>query len=188
MARPRSDDKRTAILAAAARVFVKQGLGAPTAAIAKEAKVANGSLFTYFPTKSELFNQLYLDIKTDMASSALEGVPERAALREQFSHAWMNWMRWARENAERRKVLAMLGQLDELTPATREAGHKVMAPMAMLMERARVSGRMRETPFMLVASIMNAVADATMDFIVQNPANADVHAQAGFDGLWRMLE
>ena len=48
MARPKSDDKRDALVAAAARVIAAQGLSAPTAVIAKEAGVSNGSLFTYF--------------------------------------------------------------------------------------------------------------------------------------------
>jgi AcrR family transcriptional regulator len=60
MARPRSEDKRNAIMAAAARVIVTHGLSAPTATIAQEAGVSNGSLFTYFETKADLFNQLYL--------------------------------------------------------------------------------------------------------------------------------
>ena len=60
---------------AATRVIVTQGLSAPTATIAQEAGVSNGSLFTYFETKANLFNQLYLDLKTGMAAAALEGFP-----------------------------------------------------------------------------------------------------------------
>lgn len=50
MSRPRSDEKRKALLEAATRIIVTQGLSAPTADIVKEAGVANGSLFTYFET------------------------------------------------------------------------------------------------------------------------------------------
>jgi AcrR family transcriptional regulator len=70
MSRPKSDEKRSAILDAATRIIVTQGLSAPTAGIAKEAGVANGSLFTYFETKTDLFNQLYLELKIEMASAA----------------------------------------------------------------------------------------------------------------------
>ncbi|MGA3213836.1 MAG: TetR family transcriptional regulator, partial [Terriglobales bacterium] len=55
MARPRSEDKRNAPMAAATRVIVIHGLRAPTALIAQEAGVFNGSLFTYFETKTDLF-------------------------------------------------------------------------------------------------------------------------------------
>ena len=51
-----------------------QGLSAPTAGIAKEAGVANGSLFTYFETKTDLFNQLYLELKIEMASTATKNL------------------------------------------------------------------------------------------------------------------
>ena len=66
MARPKSEDKRSAILGAATRVIVSEGLGAPTAMIAREAEVANGSLFTYFETKADLLNALYVELKGEM--------------------------------------------------------------------------------------------------------------------------
>jgi AcrR family transcriptional regulator len=54
MARPLSEDKRTAILEAATEVVATLGLSAPTAKIAKGAGVAEGTLFTYFANKDEL--------------------------------------------------------------------------------------------------------------------------------------
>src|SRR6202161_4805523 len=102
MARPRSEDKRNAIMAAATRVIVTQGLSAPTARIAQGAAVSNGSLFTYFETKADLFSQLYLELKAGMASAALEGLPVKTGLREQFFHIWSNWMSWAVSNPEKR--------------------------------------------------------------------------------------
>ena len=77
MSRPKSDEKRSAILEAATRIIVTQGLSAPTAGIAKEAGVANGSLFTYFETKAELFNQLYVELKAEMASATMSNFPRK---------------------------------------------------------------------------------------------------------------
>ena len=60
MSRPRSEQKRQAILDAAFRVFVERGVAAsPTSAISKAAGVAEGTLFTYFKTKEELMHELY---------------------------------------------------------------------------------------------------------------------------------
>src|SRR5271169_6030806 len=100
MARPKSEDKRNALMAAATRVIVTQGLSAPTAMIAQEAGVSNGSLFTYFETKTDLFNELYLELKSGMAAAALEGLPANAKLRHQFFHIWSNWMHWALANPD----------------------------------------------------------------------------------------
>ena len=187
MPRPRSDEKRGAILEAATRVIVAKGLGAPTMGIAKEAGVANGSLFTYFETKAVLFNQLYLELKREMASAAMKDFPEKAELREQVFHVWRNWMSFAVAFPEKRRALAQLGVSDEITPATREAGHKTMAGIAALMERTRSSGPMRKVPMGFVLAIMNSVAEATMDFMTQDSANARKHCKVGFEALWRVM-
>jgi AcrR family transcriptional regulator len=185
--RPKSDEKRSAILEAATRIIVTQGLSAPTMGIAREAGVANGSLFTYFETKADLFNQLYLEIKQEMASGAAKDFPASAELREQLFHLWRNWMEWAVRFPEKRKALAQLSVSDEITPATREAGHKTMAPIAELMERCRAGGSMRNVSKTFVGALINSVAEATMDQIVQDPANAKKLSKAGFEAVWRML-
>src|ERR1700726_1628390 len=95
MARPRSDDKRSAIIAAATRVIVTHGLSAPTAMIAREAGVSNGSLFTYFETKADLLNQLYVELKAEMAAAALDGLPAKGNTRKRMLSIWSHWLRWA---------------------------------------------------------------------------------------------
>ena len=174
-------------MAAATRVIVTHGLSAPTAMIAQEAGVSNGSLFTYFETKTDLFNQLYLELKTGMASAAVEGLPLAAELRKQVFHIWSNWMGWAVSNPEKRRALAQLGVSDEITPATRAAAHKAMAGIGELLERSRAEGPLRNAPKGFVAAIMNSLAEATMDFMIHDPTNAKKHCKAGFDALWRVI-
>jgi AcrR family transcriptional regulator len=187
MARPKSDDKRLAIMEAATRLIVSQGLGVATAAIAKEAGVANGSLFTYFETKADLFNHLYLELKTEMAEAAIEGIPTASPVREQFFHAWSNWMRWTLRHPEKRRALAHLGVYSELTPSTRASAHQAMGALAALMERSRAKGPMRDVPIAFVGALMNSIAEATMDYILNDRSHAEKHSKTGFDALWRML-
>jgi AcrR family transcriptional regulator len=164
MARPKSKDKRDALMAAATRVIAAQGLSAPTAVIAREAGISNGSLFTYFETKADLFDQLYLELKAGMATASLEGLPAEAPLREQFSRMWSNWMRWATSNPDRRRALALLDVSDDIALQT-----------------------LRDVPMGFVAAMANSLAEATMDFMVNDPAHADEHCRVGFDALCRML-
>jgi AcrR family transcriptional regulator len=187
MAKPKSEEKRNAIMAAAARVIASQGLSAPTAVIAQEAGVANGTLFTYFETKADLCNALYVELKSELASASLKGLPVKADLRKQMFHLWSHSMTWAMSNPAKRRALAQLGVSDEITPASREAGHKAMAGIAALLERSRAKGPMRGAPMGFIVGIMNAMGDATMDFMIQDPAHAKTHCKAGFDALWRML-
>jgi AcrR family transcriptional regulator len=187
MPRPRSDDKRAAIMAAATRVIAAQGLGAATATIAKEAGVSNGSLFTYFDTKADLFNQLYLELKAEMGSAALGGLPADGDVRGQLLHLCSGWLQWATVHPERRRTLAQLDVSDEITAATHAAASKGMTRIAEILERSRENGPMRDAPLAFVVVLANAVADATIDFIIRDPDNADAHASAGFEALWRMI-
>ncbi|MCW3058267.1 MAG: TetR family transcriptional regulator, partial [Capsulimonas sp.] len=72
MARPKSEDKRKAILTAATQVFAERGLGhSPTSEISRRAGVAEGTLFTYFKTKDELVCALYQELKQQMAGAMM---------------------------------------------------------------------------------------------------------------------
>jgi AcrR family transcriptional regulator len=187
MPRPRSDDKRAAIMGAAARVIAATGLGAATATIAKEAGVSNGSLFTYFDTKADLLNQLYLELKTEMGAAALGGLPADGDVREQLLSMCSGWLRWATAHPERRRTLAQLDVSDEITAATHAAASEAMKSIAEILERSRENGPMRDAPLAFVIVLANAVADATIDFILRDPGNADAHARDGFEALWRMI-
>src|SRR4051794_23404866 len=186
MPRPRSDDKRAAIMSAATRIIAVQGLGAATATIAKEAGVSNGSLFTYFDTKADLLNQLYQELKSDMAAAAHSG-PPTDDVREQMLHMWSGWLRWATADPEKRRALAQLQVSDEITAPTHRAGSAAMAGIAGIMERSRADGPMRDAPLGFVVSLADAIAQATIDFIIRDPDNAEAHSRAGFDALWRMI-
>jgi AcrR family transcriptional regulator len=187
IARPKSEDKRKAIMEAATRVIVTQGLSAPTATIAQEAGVSNGSLFTYFETKADLFNRLYLELKTGMAAAALEGFPAEADFRKQVLHVWSNWMDWATSNPEKRNALAQLSVSGEITVATRAAAQKTMAPLADLMEHMRIYGSLRNASKGFAGAIMNSLAETTMDFMIHDPANAKKHCKVGFEIFWRAI-
>ena len=186
MPRPRSDDKRAAIMAAATRIIAVQGLGAATAAIAKEAGVSNGSLFTYFDTKADLLNQLYLELKGEMGSAALGGLPAADA-RTQMLHMWSRWLDWATAHPQKRRTLAQLQVSDQITASTHETASGTMTGMRDVFERGRANGPMRDVPAPLVSALCNALAEATIDYIIGDPDRADEHKRSGFDALWRMI-
>jgi len=174
-------------VAAATRVIAAQGLGAPTALIAREAGVSNGTLFTYFETKTDLFNQLFLELKTDMAVASLAGRAAEAPLREQFRRLWDNWMGWATASPDKRRALALLSVSDEITGPTEAAAQQAMAEIGEIVWRARALGPLRDAPAGFAEAAMNSLAEATMDLILSDPARADEYRQAGFHALCRLL-
>lgn len=71
MARPKSEDKKKALLEAATTAIAQSGIAASTAVIARNAGVAEGTLFRYFATKDELINELYLHLKQSLCQSMI---------------------------------------------------------------------------------------------------------------------
>jgi AcrR family transcriptional regulator len=187
MSRPRSDEKRSAILAAAAHVIASQGLGAATAAIAKEAGVSNGSLFVYFDTKSTLLNSLYVSLKTEMGAAAVNEFPLENQAREQVLHVWNHWLNWATSFPEKRRTLAQLDVSDDITADTHRIVGVGFKTITELLERSRAGGPMQDAPLGYVLALMTAVAETTVDSMISDPADADTKRQLGFDAMWRIL-
>ena len=90
------EDKRERIIIAARRLFVKQGIqGTPTASIALEAGVANGTLFHYFKTKDELINALHEDIINSHFMVTTAGIEEEKSNKRKIRLWWSNTIKWA---------------------------------------------------------------------------------------------
>jgi AcrR family transcriptional regulator len=174
-------------MSAAIRIIASQGLGAPTAMIAKEAGVSNGSLFTYFKTKADLLNQLYVELKTEMGAAALDGLPTENDIRNQVLHMWSHWLRWATSCPEKRRTLAHLLVSDEITAESHQTASDELAGIRKILDRSRENGPMRDASLSFVVALMSAMADATIDFMINDPANADKHCIAAFDALWRAI-
>ena len=89
MARPKSEDKKQALLEAATCAIAQSGIAASTAMIARSAGVAEGTLFRYFATKDDLLNALYLHLKSDLCQAMLAGLVENVSPKE-FTHTIWN--------------------------------------------------------------------------------------------------
>jgi AcrR family transcriptional regulator len=187
MARPRSDERRNAILSAASRIIASEGTGAATAAIAKEAGVSNGSLFVYFDTKAVLLNELYVALKAEMTAAMAAGLDAGGEPREQVRHVWAQWLRWATANPEKRRALAQLDVADDITADSHQTVRSAFTGIARLLDRSRASGPMRDTPLGFVLALTTAIADATIDAVIREPAEAEALSTAGFDAIWRVL-
>lgn len=187
MARPRSEDRRQAILSAAASVIASQGLAAATAVIAKEAGVSNGSLFVYFDTKVALLNELYVALKAEMTAAVTAGVETEGEPCEQVRRMWTQWLGWNTANPDKRRALAQLDVSDDITADSRQKVRSAFSGIAGLLDRSRASGPMRDVPLGFALALTSAIADAAIDAVIREPAQAEALSSAGFDAIWRVL-
>jgi AcrR family transcriptional regulator len=186
VARPKSEDKRNAILDAATRVFAERGLtAAPTSEISKQAGVAEGTLFTYFKTKDDLVNALYREIKLEVADAMMSGFPRKKSVRIRLRHVWDCYVNWGVRNPKQRKVLAQLLVSGMLSKESIEAGSAPFIEMQNTIRDAIAQHILRtDIPIELILKMLGAVAEATMDLIVLKPAMANKYRNGGFEIYW----
>lgn len=182
---------RDALLMAATRVIADQGLAATTATIARGAGVSAGTLFVHFENKAALVNQLYVTLKTEMGAAAADGLRPDAPSHDQLQQLWRQWIGWATGTPEKRAALAHLDVAAEITAQSRRAVRLASAATGELLERCRADGPMRAVPLAFVLRVLSAIADATIDDLIQRPgagrAADDPRSRVAFDAIWRSI-
>jgi AcrR family transcriptional regulator len=184
MAKPKSEDRRNAILSAAIEVFAERGLSAPTATISSVAAVAEGSLFTYFKTKDDLINALYCEIKLDLADAMMSGFPRKQSVRHRLEHVWNHHVNWGVANPKQQKVLMQIQVWSGLTEESKKVGLAPFNEIARMAEDAAAQRICKELPQLFIGAALGALAEMTMEFMVQEPKRADMYRTAGFEMLW----
>jgi hypothetical protein len=102
-------------------------------------------------------------------------------------HAWRGWMNWAALHPAKRRPLAQLSVSNEIIEKTNIAAHNVSSGLTILIDRCWKSGSMRDQPFSFVAAIVESIAAATMDSMIDDPARAESYCLGGFEALWRAI-
>src|ERR1700724_4494483 len=154
MARPLSEDKRTAILEAAAEVVATLGVSAPTAKIAQQAGVADGTLFTYFANKDELLNRLYLELKMDLRDAMMTGYPAGKSLIDRNRHVWDRYIGWGSATPQKRRAMRQLAVSDRITEESRKLVADAVGEVDEMMRECAAGGAMRRQPPSFVSAIM----------------------------------
>jgi AcrR family transcriptional regulator len=185
MARPRSDDKRNAILLAATQVFAERGLGTATSAISTVAGVAEGTLFIYFKTKDDLLNALYREIKVELADAMMSGFPRKKSIHHKLQHIWDRFTQWGVANPEQCRVLAQLQISDRLTTESKAAGSAPFAEIETMARDAISQHVVRDIPLEFISATMETAAHTTMRFMASDPTGADTYRTLGFDMFWK---
>jgi len=188
MARPKSPEKRQAVLNSAIHAIAQSGLSASTAAIAKGAAIAEGTLFTYFPTKDDLFNQLYLELKTETYRRINQNFPHTARLRDRARHIWTVTLLWSIESPEARYASIQLNLSTSVTQQTRDSLVGDRAAVDQTMSELSKRGAFEHLPASFVSSAMSAMQQAILDTIASHPRQKSAMIESGFTAFWQMTK
>jgi|SRR3990172_357800 AcrR family transcriptional regulator len=181
MARPKSDEKRSLLLDAAASIAAERGDSAPTALIAKAAGVAEGSLFTYFRNKEELLTELYGALVAEAYAAIPADLEERTGSREKLLCIWTSLLRWGLSNPKKWTALRVL-RLSKLVDERRK--RKVSSEgRRFLVERLGIP----DAPPNFATRLFSKLIDLTIELTREEPKLAEQYSAAGFEAFLRTV-
>lgn len=188
MARPLSDEKRDAILTAAGRLVAAQGVAASTAQIAKGAKVAEGTVFTYFESKDALLNALFVKLEMRLASTIGEAFPADASAHAQLQHVWNALIRWGLHYPDDAKALRQLKVSDRITDPTRLHCEGLFGGMLQALQANLAAHIDPDRLAFYLGRVLITLLDTTLDAINAQPDQRQALQQAGFDLFWKGIQ
>jgi TetR/AcrR family transcriptional regulator, repressor of fatR-cypB operon len=131
-------DKYEAILTAALHLFGERGFyGTAVPEVAKRARVAAGTIYTYFPSKEALVNALYRKWKTALGQRVFTTFPLEAPPREQFDVMFRTMAQFALENREAFAFLELHHHAPYLDAESRELENQLKSFAAVALGRGQ---------------------------------------------------
>jgi AcrR family transcriptional regulator len=117
-------------------------------AVAREAGVAAGTLYLYFPSKEAMINALYLDVLADrdrsMVADADCARKDGAIGRAGLWAFWQGLARWHLDHPDESSFLHQCKSSAIITEETREAERRMHAEGLANFEQAVAAGRLRD--------------------------------------------
>lgn len=183
-------DKRSLLLDASIDLFASQGFwNTSTAAIAKHAKVATGTLFNYFPSKQALIDAVYLELKQRL----LAQLPKSMEGDCQFimQSTWQAFVHWALTEPEQYDLTMQLKMSQLVSNQAMESSFSQFQGFVQLIElQVAKGGLFKPLDANYVMEIINKQLEANIGFAKQHQLSGRLlenHVDLGFKVLWQGL-
>ena len=185
MARPLDEQKRKAILTAAAELVATLGTGASTGKIANAAGVAEGTLFVYFATKDDLLNQLLVEIEADLAQSLPTPDAAGDTPRERVRRVWDCLVDWGLAHPVQRRAMRQLKVSDRISAESRQHAHALFRETRKMIELSLTGHSDPNLATFHIDTVLMGLAEIAMEAIAASPKDREYLKQAGFNLFWK---
>lgn len=184
--------KKEHIFNTALILFVENGFhGTPTSKIAKEAGVANGTLFHYFKTKEDLIIELYLFLKMNMKGTSLNKASNEDSFKNAFKILYLDFVYGIKDNPLCFKFISQFKASPYYLKLQKEHLNDGSSEFVQFFQNAINSGEIRaidiNLTFVLISNIVNGL---TQYIEMSNLSKAEEHnvITESFNMTWKMIE
>ena len=184
-------DKQTEILRAALKLFVENGFhGTPTSLIAKEAGVANGTLFHYFSTKEELIVSLYVAIKKNLSACMVLEEDSFSSLKEQMKYIYVSALKWGIDNTTEFRFIQQFISSPYLLKLAPEEIQQKNTRILQLFQQGIDEKIIKKLPIDLINTLVNSHLFGVSQYVNQCQLAAserDNIISYSFELIWEMI-
>ena len=184
--------KNENILEAAIKLLAEHGTSVPTAKIAQQAAVSNGTLFNYYPTKQALLDGVYLSIKKEVSTHVINQIAkETKHIKDLILYLWQQYILWAMANLLKQKVVSLLSASVAISDEARASVDEIFSFINIKLEEAQNKQIIRDMPTeflcqIAVAQILATIQHARINNFTQQQLNQLV--QQSFDVYWNGIK
>jgi AcrR family transcriptional regulator len=184
-------NKQEEILKSALKLFVEFGFhNTPTSKIAKEAGVANGTLFHYYKTKEDLILALYTSIKSKLSIRLYASTDPEKGYKELLETIYMNTLNWAREHPQEFYFTQQFNTSPFLSLVSSEEITRQAKPHLELIELAIQQKAFKNLPPYLLFILINNHMYGVSQYLSQEELSEVKRKKLindSFDLLWDMV-
>ena len=191
MVRKPSPEKRTQYLRAALKLFVANGVqNTSTAAIAKGAGTAAGTLFLYFPTKQDLINELVMDIVKAQSETIKAALTPALSAQDSFLAIWEGSIRWFLANMEAYQYIQQVRDSSMISEEVVQQSNTYFDFYYTAIQKGLSETAIKPYPIELIGEMLYRAIVAIMNLIKAQPEEArrEKYIRSGFEIFWNGIK
>ena len=145
--REKDPNKVDAIYKAALKLVLREGFsGLKMSEVAREAKVATGTLYLYFESKEDLISQLYLALKQQSTAVLLKEYDANAPFMVNFEKIWKGAVLTQLKSPETAAFHEQYYRSPYVKESVRQETDKLMQPVIQLIEQGKKERLLKDVP------------------------------------------
>ena len=185
-------DKKEILLQTALKLFVSRGFNdTPTSKIAKEAGIATGTLFYFFPTKDDLIVSLYLRLK-DLAAENINAVLSGAkSIKEMIKTYYEESLKWSLHNPNEFLFLAQFSNSTYLKKIGHNEISAHIAPVLKIFHSAIAEKLIIDIDVNLLYILISNQVFGVNQYLVSKKTSKKAQRKIiedTFDLFWKMIQ
>jgi AcrR family transcriptional regulator len=184
--------KQEQIQATALRLFVADGFhGTPTAKIAAEAGVANGTLFYHYKTKEDLVVSLYNKIQDEQAANVQAIINKDDFISTKFRNIFIHSVNWAMNNRDKFYYIQQVTFSPHLAHISPETLEQHTVGYFEFIAEGVAKKLLKQQPVSLIISMFNGHVYGIYQYLIANNFEPDEEEKIindGYEMLWDMVK